>query len=248
MPGSLGLLKGQNAVVTGGAGGLGRQIVRRFAEEGATGVVFDKEAPDEGLPSGWRWLAVEVEDDGAIREAFASVGDIEIVVAAAGIVPAWQTVVDADLEEWERVLRVNVLGTFLAFRHALPHMDSGGAIVAIGSVNSWRGDPNVASYVASKHAVLGLVRSTALAAGPRGIRVNAVGPGPIATDALLARMAERERRLGISVEEALAGAARQTALGRIAAADEVASAVLFLASAWSAGITGQLLRVDGGIL
>ena len=124
----------------------------------------------------------------------------------------------------------------------------GGAIVAVGSVNSWRGDRNLASYAASKHAVLGLVRSFALDLGRRGIRVNALGPGPIATDALLERMRTRERERGIPVEDALAGARAQTALGRIATIDEVAAAALFLSSDLSSGITGHLLPVDAGLL
>ena len=96
--------------------------------------------------------------------------------------------------------------------------------------------------------MLGLARSAALDLGRRGIRVNALGPGPVATEALLERMATRERERGIPVEDALAAAAAQTALGRIATVDEVAAAALFLASGLSSGITGQLLAIDGGML
>ena len=125
-------------------------------------------------------------------------------------------------------------------------MPEGGAIVAIGSLNSWYGDPNLTTYVASKHAVLGIVRSAARDLGRRGIRVNAIGPGPIATDALLSRMSRRERELGIPVSEALDAAASRTALGRMATIEEVAGAALFLASELSSGITGHLLPVDAG--
>src|SRR5262249_39138903 len=111
----------------------------------------------------------------------------------------------------------------------------------------WKGDPNLLSYTASKHAVLGLVRSAALDLGRRGVRVNAIAPGPIATDALLGRMRRRALETGASVEDALAAAARQTALGRIATVAEAAAAALFLASDLPSGITGQLLPVDGGI-
>ncbi len=115
----------------------------------------------------------------------------------------------------------------------------------MASLNSWRGDPNLAAYVASKHAALGIVRAAALDLGRRGIRVNAVAPGPIATQALLDRMRRREQAGGPTVDEALAAAAQGTALGRIATAEEVADAVHFLAGA--TGITGHLLPVDGGI-
>ena len=92
------------------------------------------------------------------------------------------------------------------------------------------------------------MRSAALDLGRRGIRVNALGPGPVATDALLARMADRERTFGVPVAAALASAAAQTALGRIVSVEEVADAALFLASGLSSGITGQLLPIDAGML
>ena len=124
----------------------------------------------------------------------------------------------------------------------------GGAIVAMSSLNGWRGDPHIPAYVASKHAVVGLVKSVAADVGRLGIRVNAVAPGPIATDALLSRMTARAAAGGVTVEQALESAAAATALGRVATVEEVAGAVLFLASDLSSGITGQLLPVDAGIL
>ena len=242
------LLAGRTAVVTGGANGLGAAIARRFAAEGAGGAVLDLSATLGDAPEGWRSVAVDVRDDASVRDAFAELGELDVVVAAAGIVPGWTEVASIDPDDWDEVFRVNVRGMLSTFRHAVPRLRDGGAIVAIGSLNSWRGDGRIAPYVASKHAVLGLVRSAALDLGKRGIRVNGVGPGPIATDALLARMRTRERDFGIPVEQALETAAGQTALGRIATADEVAAAVLFLASDLSSGITGQLLSVDAGVL
>jgi NAD(P)-dependent dehydrogenase (short-subunit alcohol dehydrogenase family) len=238
------LLGGRTAAVTGGASGLGAGIVRRFAAEGARGVVLDL-ADGGSLPDGWRFAAIDVRDERSVEAAFAEVGAIDVLVAAAGIVPGWRTTERLDLDEWAEVLRVNAIGTAATFKHA--RVADGGAIVAIGSLNSRRGDPNIASYVASKHAVLGLVRSAALDLGRRGIRVNAVGPGPIATEALLARMRTRERELGTTVDDALAAAAAQTALGRMATIDDVAGAVLFLASDLSAGVTGHLIPVDAGV-
>jgi NAD(P)-dependent dehydrogenase (short-subunit alcohol dehydrogenase family) len=245
------LLAGKTAVVTGGANGLGAGIVRRFAAEGASGVVLDlPTAAADGLPPGWSSVGADVRDDASVAAAFAEIGErhatVDVVVAAAGIVPGWADIASIDLERWDDVFAVNVRGMVSTFRHALPLMTTNGAIVAIGSLNSWYGDPNLTTYVASKHAVLGIVRSAALDLGRRGIRVNAIGPGPIATDALLARMARRERELGIPVADALDAAARRTALGRMATVDEVAGAALFLASGLSSGITGHLLPVDAG--
>jgi NAD(P)-dependent dehydrogenase (short-subunit alcohol dehydrogenase family) len=240
------LLAGKTVGVTGGAKGLGAAIVRRFAGEGAQGAVLDLPSALGGeLPDGWGAIAVDVRDDAAVAAAFAEAGPIDVLVAAAGIVPGWAATRELDLDLWDEVFRVNVHGMISTLKHA--SVVDGGAIVAIGSLNSWRGDPNIAGYVASKHAVLGIVRSAALDLGRRGIRVNALGPGPIATEALLARMRTRERELGVSVDDALAGAAAQTALGRMATVDDVAGAALFLASDLSSGVTGHLIPVDAGI-
>jgi NAD(P)-dependent dehydrogenase (short-subunit alcohol dehydrogenase family) len=243
------LLDGRSAVVTGGANGLGLAIARRFAGEGAGGHVLDLPGVLVGeLPAGWEAVPVDVGDEPSLAEAFARVGRCDVVVAAAGIVPGWAATADVDLATWDDVFRVNARGVMATIKHAAPALNDGGAVVAMGSLNSWRGDPNIAAYVGSKHAVLGIVRSAALDLGRRGIRVNALGPGPVATDALLARMRRREAELGIPVDDALAAAARQTALGRIATVDEVANAALFLASDLSSGITGHLIPVDAGIL
>jgi NAD(P)-dependent dehydrogenase (short-subunit alcohol dehydrogenase family) len=154
-------------------------------------------------------------------------------------------VAETDLEDFDAVMAVNVRGVAATIKHAARALRDGGAIVVVGSLNSWRGDPNITSYVASKHAVLGIVRSAALDLGRRGIRVNAVAPGPVATGALLARMERRHAGGGPTVEAALAQAATATALGRIATVEDVAEAVLFLARAGAT--TGHLLPIDGGM-
>jgi NAD(P)-dependent dehydrogenase (short-subunit alcohol dehydrogenase family) len=215
--------------------------------------VFDLPAAgqDAGTPQRWTRIDVDVRDESAVADAFAraagDLGGLDVVVAAAGIVPTWSGVESLDLDEWDDVFQVNVRGVAATIKHAARHIADGGSIVAIASLNAWRGDGNLTSYAASKHAVLGIVRSAALDLGARGIRVNAVAPGPIATEALLARIRRRESEGGLAVADALARAAGQTALGRIATVDDVASATLFLASELAAGVTGQLLPVDGGI-
>jgi NAD(P)-dependent dehydrogenase (short-subunit alcohol dehydrogenase family) len=247
--GTAGLVAGRRALVTGGASGIGAATAAALASAGAHGCVVDLAAG--GAPAGWPALAADVRDEAAIEAAVAqaasALGGLDIVVAAAGIVPAWSAIEQLDLHEWDEVLAVNARGVAATLKHAAPHLRAGGAIVAVASLNAWRGDPNLAAYVASKHAVLGIVRAAALDLGRRGIRVNAVAPGPVATDALLARMARRESSGGLDVATALAGAAAQTALGRIATAQDVASAILFLASDLAAAITGHLLPVDGGL-
>ena len=137
-------------------------------------------------------------------------GGIDVLVLAAGIVPPWR---GAHGIRPRRVGRTSSASTCAASRRRSPTRSAtcgdGAAVVAIASLNSWRGDPNIPAYAASKHAVLGIVRSAALELGRRGIRVNAIAPGPIATDALLARMARRERELGTPVPKALEAAAQR---------------------------------------
>jgi NAD(P)-dependent dehydrogenase (short-subunit alcohol dehydrogenase family) len=246
-----GLLGGRRALVTGGAGGLGAAAVDRLAEAGATGVVLDLPAALPGSNARWPGIAVDVADDDSVHRAVEhsveALGGVDAVVLAAGIVPPWRRTAELDMLEWDRVLAVNVRGVVSCLKHLAPHLPSGATVTVIGSLNSWRGDPNIASYVASKHAVLGVVRSAALDLGRVGVRVNAVGPGPIATAALLGRMAARADLTGVAVEQALSSAAAATALGRMATAEQVADAILFLTSTLSAGVTGHLLPVDGGI-
>ena len=241
------LLEGTFAAVTGGARGLGAGIARRLAAEGARGAVLDLPSVLDEVPDGWEGIPVDVRDEESVRRGLADVERLDVLVAAAGIVPGWAGIAETDMSKWDEVFAVNVRGIAVVLKHATPVLADGASVVLIGSLNSWRGDPNIASYVASKHAVLGITRSAALDLGRRGIRVNALGPGPVATDALLGRMATRERELGVQVAVALERAAEQTALGRIATVDEVADAALFLASRLSSGITGQLLRVDAGM-
>lgn len=247
------MLFGRRALITGGGNGIGAATAARFAQAGARGVVLDLAAAlPSDLPEGWSALAVDVRDEDsvatAVRSAAATLGGLDAVVAAAGVVPSWQPPAEMDLADFERVLAINVLGVAATVKHTAPLLGPGATITVIGSLNSWRGDPNIAAYAASKHAALGIVRSAALALGPAGVRVNAVAPGPIATDALRSRMSTRREATGLDVEEAIAAAGRSTALGRIASTDEVVNVIAFLTSDLSSGMSGQLLNVDGGIL
>jgi NAD(P)-dependent dehydrogenase (short-subunit alcohol dehydrogenase family) len=242
---------GKRALVTGGANGLGAAIVQRLAEAGATGVSIDLTATGTAL-AGWHSLAADVRSEDQIERACQAAveqlgGPLDLLVLAAGIVPPWRHVAELDLSEWDDLFAINVRGVAATLKHAAPLMSDGGAVIVIGSLNSWRGDGNITGYVASKHAVLGIVRSAAIDLGSRGIRVNAIGPGPVATEALRGRMAQRARSGGPELDEALKAAAAMTSLGRIATSDDVAGTALFLASDLAGAITGQLLPVDGGL-
>jgi NAD(P)-dependent dehydrogenase (short-subunit alcohol dehydrogenase family) len=246
------LLPNRRAVVTGGSRGLGRAIADRLAAEGAAVWVIDlPDAMDPAQPLAGR-LAVDLADPGAeaaLAAFAASIGPVDALVANAGLVPPWRGVAALDRAEWDRVMAVNVWGvaaTLKAF--AEPLAASGrGAAVLMASINGYRAHPDQILYTASKHAVVGLMRATALDLGRRGVRVNALAPGPVATDALMARIARRHAAGGPAPDEALAAMAADTALGRIATAAQVADAALFLLSDLSAGTTGGLLPVEAGL-
>ena len=245
-----GLLAGRAALVTGGGRGLGAAIAREYAAAGAVGAVADLERG--AAPDGWIALkadvSVEADVEAAVAASLERFGRLDVVVANAGLVPPWSETHELDLEQLDAVFAVNVRGVAATLKYGVAAlMEHGGSIVVMASLNAWRAHPGQPVYTASKHAVLGLLRSAALDSGRYGIRVNGLAPGPILTDALRERLERRAATGGLAVEEALAEAAAGTALGRLATEEDVARAALFLASDLSSGITGALLPVDGGI-
>ena len=240
------LLTGRVAAVTGAARGLGAAIAATFERAGAIVVRLDVlDVP--GV------IRCDVTDEATVAATFAAIaathGRLDVVVANAGLVPPWRETEAYDLGEWDRVYAVNVRGVAATFKHAVPAMKSrGGSIIATSSIMGYRAHARQALYVATKHAVLGMVRAAALDLGRYGIRVNAIGPGSVATTALLERI-DRRAALGLGPERdaALASAARETALGRLVSEDDVAKTVLYLASDLASGVTGQLVAIDGGL-
>ena len=245
-------LSGTSALVTGGTTGIGRAIVGQLADAGARGLSCDLDNHPGELPSGWDSISADVRNEDDLERTFAEAGDrfgaLDIVVANAGVVPGWRETESIDLDEWDAVFATNVRGVIATIKHAVPLMKGrGGSIIVLGSLNSRRAHPRQCLYTATKHAVLGIVRSTALDLGRYGIRVNAIGPGPIATDALLQRIETREGQGEPPRDEVLASYAADTALGRIATVDDVAATAIFLASPASTSVTGQIIPIDGGL-
>jgi len=253
-PGTGKLVDGKTVFLTGGGRGLGHAIAVTLASAGAAGTIFDALAEDEAIhpPEGWHYVqgdaGCEDEVSAAMQATHDRHGRLDIVVANAGVVPPWRGTASLDLGEWRETFAINVEGVAIALKHAALLMKgTGGSVIAMGSLNSWRGHPQQAAYVASKHAVLGLVRAAALDLGRDGIRINALAPGPVATDALVGRVEARESGDRQKTTAALEAMADAGALGRMASETDVANACLFLASELSAGITGQLVPVDAGL-
>jgi NAD(P)-dependent dehydrogenase (short-subunit alcohol dehydrogenase family) len=249
------LLADKRAAVTGGSRGLGSAIGQRFEREGAQVAVLDLAAA-VASDAAWRGnacFACDVAEESQVRDSLAEaasrLGGLDVVVANAGLVPPWRESDAIDLDEWDRVMAVNVRGVAATIKHAIPHLKTkGGSIILMASINATVSHPRQMLYTASKHAVLGILRAAALDLGRYTIRVNALAPGPIATDALLERLETRATAGGPAGGEALAALAAQTPLGRMATTDDVAKAAVFLASELASGVTGRMLPVDAGLI
>ena len=245
-------LAGRTAVVTGAGGGLGRAIAERLAAAGARIVAFDLPQMLGDLPAGWEGVALDLTDPAAedqMQRTAARLGPVSVVVANAGLVPPWRGLTELDATEWQRVMTVNVWGvaiTLGSFADALAASGHGSGIV-MASINGFRAHPKQVLYTASKHAAIGVMRAAAMDLGARGIRVNALAPGPIATDALTARIAARHAAGGPAPEVALGALAAETMLGRIATMADVANLAHFLAGDAAAGLTGHVYPVEGGL-
>lgn len=197
-------------------------------------------------------VSVPAEVDALVQRAVERFGRLDIMVCNAAIL-ADRDLPPAELTEaiFSRVLAVNLTGTFLCAQAAARQMmqqGDGGTIITIGSRAARRGMAGLIAYSSSKFGVIGLTQSLAMALAPDGIRVNCVCPGAVDTDMATEGHEARAARLGISLDEAKAQAAQDIPLGRLTTADDLARAIVWLASPESAHITGQALNVNGGSL
>lgn len=245
-------LDGKIALVTGGAGVIGRAAARRMADEGATVVLVDKDErvrqAAEEIGASAAWLMADVTDARAVdsyaRTAAARFGAIDVFFNNAGIEGPTAPLEDFPEDGFAQVMAVNVTGVFLGLKYVLPRMTQGGSVIITSSTAGLRGAAQFAAYCASKHAVIGLMRTAALEAAPRRIRVNSIHPAPVESD-MIHRL---ERARAEDPEEAKRRFIRRIPLGRYIEPSEVADLVLFLASDESRMITGSMLGIDGGSL
>lgn len=223
------------ALVTGAGSGIGAAVARRLAAEGLDVTVADLEPDDVAAELGATAIRLDVRDEARVAQAM---DGVEVLVNAAGV-GSTTDAVDTPLEIWNDVLAVNATGTFLCCKHAIAGMRTRGfgSIVNIASVAGLVGLRNRAAYCASKGAVVALTRALAVDHVADGIRVNAVAPGTIDTP-WVARLVEGSG-------ESLDALRRRQPMGRLGRAEEVADAVLYLATAEF--VTGAVLTVDGGL-
>jgi NAD(P)-dependent dehydrogenase (short-subunit alcohol dehydrogenase family) len=245
-------LEGKVALITGASAGIGRTTAQVFASEGASVVVADRsvEGGDQLVQeiTGSRGVATFVKADvsnpkevkAMVERAVDAYGRLDILFNNAGIQGRHAPTAECTLENWDKVIDVNLRGVFLGMKYAIPHMlrRGGGSIVNNASVTGIVGMPNVPAYCASKGGVVQLTKATALEYADKGIRVNAICPSLVMTEGMKRFVAPDEGRRR-EFEAA-------TPIGRFAGAEEVAKLALFLASDESSYCTGSAYFVDGG--
>jgi NAD(P)-dependent dehydrogenase (short-subunit alcohol dehydrogenase family) len=246
---AMGKLDGKIALITGGNSGIGLATARLFRAQGAQVVITGRnqktlEAAAADLGDGVLAIRADVTDipalEDAVAKAVATFGKLDIVFANAGI-PGATPVGKTSLATFEGIIRTNLTAVFFTVQAAAPHLNPGASIILNGSVHAVMGVPGYSAYAATKVAVRAMTRNLASELAPHGVRVNQVTPGGTRTPIWSTRaktdaaMEALERRIGDT-----------TALGRIGEAEEIAKAVLYLASDESSYVTGAEIVVDGG--
>jgi len=248
-------LENKVAVITGGSGAIGATTAKLFLQEGAKVVLVDineealnntKSLLDSENVSIFKADVTKAEEvQGYVNHTVETFGKIDIFFNNAGVEGIVKPIIEYPEEEFDKVININIKGVWLGMKYVLPQMNEGGSIINTSSVAGLKGFPSMTAYVTSKHAVIGLSRTVALEAAPRKIRVNTVHPSPV------------DNRMMRSLEEGYAPGQGEAVkkdfeesipLKRYATNDDIAKAVLFLASDESQFITGSKLLVDGGMI
>jgi len=251
----MGRLDNKVAVITGGAGGIGRAAGKLFVDEGANVLLVDRDAAAlrdaVGEIGGDRVASCVADVSDAqstrdyVRAAVERFGGIDVLLANAGLEGKVLPITEYDEETFDRVMAVNVRGVWLGIKYAFPELRrrGGGSIVITSSVAGVRGAPRMSAYITSKHAVVGLMKTAALEGAPHGIRVNTVNPTAVETRMM--RSLEEGSMPG-NAQRARESIAASIPLRRYATPGDVAKVLLFLASDDAAFLTGSVYMADGG--
>lgn len=251
-------LDGKSALITGATGGIGEATAKRFLEEGAN-VMLVGRSEEKLLKTverlgGHGNMATSVADatdeaatKNSVETTLDSFGSVDILIANAGTEGNFAPIEDLTVEEFESVLRTNVIGVWLSMKYCVGPMkkNGGGSIIALSSIAGMVGAATMAPYIASKHAVYGLVKTAALELAPHNVRVNAIGPGPIDNRMIRSVEAQFNPDDHAAAHEFVLS---KIPMGRYGTNEEVANLALFLASDESRFCTGSIHIIDGGWL
>ncbi|MFO1325157.1 MAG: SDR family oxidoreductase [Burkholderiales bacterium] len=256
MPATSPALQGRVALITGGGTGIGSAIARAFAGAGARVIVAGRTGgPLQGIAAetGGEAIVADVSDEASVAALFARIdagpGGPDILVNNAGVTGPVARAADMDMAGWDETMAINVRGTLLCIKYAVPRMRArgGGSIINLSSLMGLKGTPMRSAYTASKYAVLGITDAVSQEVGVDNIRVNALCPGAVNGDLMQRVIAARAAAEGRTPDEVIrVHYTDKASLRRWVEPEEVAAAALFLASPASAAITGERLRVDAG--
>jgi NAD(P)-dependent dehydrogenase (short-subunit alcohol dehydrogenase family) len=237
----------RTVVVTGGAKGIGLAVVQRFLALGDDVVALGRDQEALARLERARTFVCDVTVEDAVSATFAEIGAVDVLVNNAGMAES-APLAKTTLSSWGKHFDVNVTGPFLCMRAVVPGMRErgSGAVVTVASTAGRIGVPYTSAYTASKHAAVGLMRAVASELAGTGVRVNAVCPTFVRTELTARAIARIVETTGRSPADSEAALARQSPLGRLLEPDEVADAVVFLASDAALAINGQALVIDGG--
>lgn len=242
-------MKDKIVVITGASRGIGLGIAQGFAEAGAslTLIADDEAVHVRAAAMGAAGKVADITDGAAVRRALEDLVHIDVLINNAGIERLTPLDGDDEVEAtFRRIIEINIIGTQMVTRRALPKMREGGAIINTSSVWGRVAEPLFGAYVASKHAIIGLTKAWAKELGPRGIRVNAVCPGWVRTESSMRSLKFMSEQRGVSEDALLAQITGGQAMPGLMEPADMAAAYLFLASDAARNITGQSLGVDRG--